>query len=104
MKHRLPFLCPQRSISVIALYRFQANWVQNTNKSHRDSVIVSKTSAAYNGIDGKFYNILELEGDHRTMIKFDSMNRIGYRSLSGRIRNFVDRAAEMRRAEEEGVL
>ncbi|RDW73010.1 hypothetical protein BP6252_06917 [Coleophoma cylindrospora] len=67
--------------------------------SHRGTLIVNQASAAYTGLTAKSYNILELEGDHRSMVKFAERNRTGYRGLSGRIKQFIDRAIETKRSD-----
>ena len=62
---------------------------------------MNQASASYTGLVVMSFNSLELEGDHRSMIKFSERSRPGYRSLSGRIKGFVDRATETKQA---GVL
>ncbi|RDW87769.1 hypothetical protein BP5796_03463 [Coleophoma crateriformis] len=67
--------------------------------SHRGTLIVNQASAAYTGLTARSYNILELEGDHRSMVKFAERNRTGYRGLSRRIKQFIDRAIETGRSD-----
>ena len=55
---------------------------------------MNQASAAYTGLRVKSYNVLELEGDHRSMIKFSDPSQSGYCSLRERIKGFVSQAIE----------
>ena len=79
----------------------RANRVKNENK--RVPLIVNKSSASYTGLSTKSYNVLDLEGDHRSLVKFSNRSEVGYRSLSGRISEFVNRATETRTKKEKNI-
>ena len=64
---------------------------------------MTRSSAAYTGLVVKPYDTLELEGDHRSMIKFSNRGSPGYRSVSERSRQFVARVMEAKHKEQEGM-
>ena len=70
----------------------------------RGSLLVNQTSAAYTGLIVNSYNLLELEGDHHSMIKLPNRVCVGYRSISERSRQFVARIVETRCKEKEGTF
>ena len=89
-----------RLISLPLSAASEADLEQNLETIRRWPIIVNQQSAAYTGLVVKSYNIQELAGDHRSMIKFHDATDDGYRRLSRRIKLTVQ-AIEAERVEAE---
>ena len=58
--------------------------------------MVPKASATFTGVQTKPYQVLRLEGDHRSMVKFESQITSGYQRIKGKIQKTADVAVEQR--------
>ena len=58
---------------------------------------MTQSSATYTGVAQKPYCILPLEGDHQSMVKFQTPSDKHYESVRGKIQEFVKVALEARK-------
>ena len=52
--------------------------------------MVPEASATFTGLQSKPYQLQPLEGDHRSMIKFESRVTSGYQRMKGKIQEIAD--------------
>ena len=56
--------------------------------------MVPEVSATFTGVLSKSYQLQPLEGDHRSMIKFESRMSSGYQRIKGRIHEIANVAGK----------
>ena len=52
--------------------------------------MVPEASATFTGIQSKPYQLQALEGDHRSMIKFESRVASGYQRIKGKVQEMAN--------------
>ncbi|KAI9782133.1 MAG: hypothetical protein M1839_005480 [Geoglossum umbratile] len=84
----------QKEVWMLCYYEKQETRISETGSGQPVSrLLVTKSSATYTGVSPKSYNLLPLNGDHRSMVKFRTVTDRGYESVRRRVQEFIEEAA-----------
>ncbi|RDW91018.1 hypothetical protein BP5796_02183 [Coleophoma crateriformis] len=82
----------ENTVNVLCYYETQQTCVSKNDEPKVERLLVTESSATYTGDHYKSYNLLRLEGDHRSMVKLKTQGDAGYISITGKIQEFIEDA------------